>query len=750
LYTAGNNTMADNNFLTTLPAPVEGAPQRNLPVPFEFYRASGAMPETEPATASVPLSHYLWVFRRNWWKILLFVACTVAATAVISMRLTPVFESTVTIDIDRQTPSGIIGQEATRSITNDSDQFLATQAKLIQSDSVLRPVALQFKLNPEVEGQDAQSPKPPGVDDAPVLLKNLKVTRPPNTYLLLINYRSPDPRLAADVANATARSYLEHTYNIRFKSSASLSAFMEKQLEELKAKMERSSGALAQFERELNVINPEQKTSILSARLLQLNTEYTNAQGDRVRKESAFKSVSSGSLEAAQVSTQGEGLKRLSERLDEEQQKFAEVKSHFGPNHPEYRKGLAQLVELQRQMQRAKENIGQRVDVEFREALNRELMLRKAVAETKTEFDNLNARSFEYQSLKREAEADKTLYEELVRKIREASINSGFQNSAIRIADLARPAAKAVFPNIPLNVLLAFLFSTLLAVGVAVITDILNNTVRDPEHVARTLATEVIGTLPAVKEWHGRAIAASETSTALVPSGREDGGRLNSFDEAIRTLRNSIMLTDFDRRIRSLMITSSSPSEGKSTTAAHLAIAHAQQGRRTLLIDGDLRRPSIHRRFDVPSVVGLSNVLISGIPWRSSLAKSSEFPSLDILPVGPPSRRAADLVGQQLSVLLEDACTEYDLVILDTPPLLGFPEPLQMAVAVDGVVVVAVAGRTHRKALGSAITTLKRLRANVVGVVLNEVRADSSDNYYYDHYTSKYYKHYNVEAESGT
>ena len=742
--------MADNNFLTTLPAPVEGAPQRNLPVPYEVYRASAMMPETESAAVAVPLSHYLWIFRRNWWKILLFVACAVAATAVISMRLTPVFESTVTIDIDRQMPSGIIGQESTRSLTNDSDQFLATQAKLIQSDSVLRPVAQQLKLNPDPEAQDAQNPRSPSADDAPVLLRNLKVTRPPNTYLLLISYRSPDPRLAAEVANATAHSYLEHTYNIRFKSSASLSAFMEKQLEELKAKMERSSSALAQFERELNVINPEQKTSILSARLLQLNTEYTNAQGDRVRKETAFKSVSGGSLEAAQVSTQGEALKRLSERLDEEQQKFAEVKSHFGPNHPEYQKGSAQLAELQRQIQRSKENIGQRVDVEFREALNRELMLRKAVAETKAEFDSLNARSFEYQALKREAEADKTLYEELVRKIREASINSGFQNSAIRIADLARPAAKAVFPNIPLNVLLAFLFSTLLAVGIAVVTDILNNTVRDPEHIARTLSTEVIGTLPAVKEWRGRAIATAEPGTALVPSGRKQGGGLNSFDEAIRTLRNSILLTDFDRRIRSLMITSSAPSEGKSTTAAHLAIAHAQQGRRTLLIDGDLRRPSIHRRFDVPSVVGLSNVLTAGLPWRSALAKSSEFPSLDILPVGPPSRRAADLVGPQLSVLLEDACTEYDLVILDTPPLLGFPEPLQMAVAVDGVLMVAVAGRTHRKALGSAIATLKRLRANVVGIVLNEVRADSSDNYYYYHYNSKYYKHYNVEAESGT
>src|ERR1035441_9965278 len=173
--------MADNNSLTTLPAPVEGAAQKNYAMPFDVYRASGMMPETEAEAPTVPLSHYLWIFRRNWWKILLFVACAVAATAVISMRLTPVFESTVPIDIDRQMPSGIIGQESTRTLTNDSDQFLATQAKLIQSDSVLRPVAQQLKLSPDAEALDIQNPKSPGADEAPVLLRNLKVSRPPNT-----------------------------------------------------------------------------------------------------------------------------------------------------------------------------------------------------------------------------------------------------------------------------------------------------------------------------------------------------------------------------------------------------------------------------------------------------------------------------------------------------------------------------------------------------------------------------------------
>jgi capsular exopolysaccharide synthesis family protein len=739
--------MPDHNTAAMLPAPQEEIPARHLPVPVEIYRNS-AGPDVETAPPPVPLSHYLWLLRRHWWKLLTFVVLAVAAAVVVSSRLVPIYESTATVDIDRQMPSAIIGQESTRSVTNDSDQFLATQIKLIQSDAVLRPVVQRFKLvDTETETTDPQTSKT-AAEDAPVLLKDLKVTRPPNTYLLLISYRSTDPRLAADVSNAIARSYLEHTYNIRFKSSASLSAFMERQLEELKAKMERSTAALVQFERELNVISPEQKTSILSARLLQLNTEYTNAQADRVRKESAFKSVSTGSLEAAQVSTQGESLKKLSEQLDTQQQKFAETRSHFGPNHPEYRKGLLALTELERQLQQARENIAHRVEVEYREATNRETMLGRAVNETKSEFDALNARSFEYQSKKREADADKSLYEELVRKIREASINSGFQNSAIRIADTARPAIRPVFPNLKLNVLLALLLSLALAAGATVLADMLNNTVRDPEQVARSMATEVVGTLPAVKEWQGRALLTGSTGNSLVPYTGTSGRALSTFEEAIRTLRNSILLTDFDRRIRSLLVTSSAPAEGKSTTAANLAMAHAQQGRRTLLIDGDLRRPSIHRRFDLSATVGLSNVLTNGTPWRDVLLKKEELPLLDILPVGPPSRRAADLVGAGLVAILEQASAEYDLVVLDSPPLLGFPEPLQMAAAVDGVIVVAVAGRTNRKALGSAVNTLKRLRANIVGVVLNEVRADSSDNYYYYQYHPKYYKHYNVEAGS--
>src|SRR5205823_12827836 len=223
---------------------------RNLPaiIP-EAYRvpSNGSPPlwEVEPEEPAVPLTHYLWIVRRHRWKILTFILAAVAATLIVSFRLTPIYESTAVIDIDRRMPTGILGQEAVQSLTNDADQFLATQIKLIQADAVLRPVALKYGLRElENDDWDKRKVKEAAVEDTPVILKNLKVTRPPNTYILNISYQAKDKGLAADVANGIAQSYLEHTYTIRYRASAGLSQFMEKQLEELHAKMERSSAAL--------------------------------------------------------------------------------------------------------------------------------------------------------------------------------------------------------------------------------------------------------------------------------------------------------------------------------------------------------------------------------------------------------------------------------------------------------------------------------------------------------------------------
>ncbi|MBV8897187.1 MAG: hypothetical protein JO051_11795, partial [Acidobacteriaceae bacterium] len=461
-----------------------------------------AYADFDTSQATVSASHYFLVVYRQKWRIVAFVATCLLVTYLVSSRLTPIYEATARIDVDRRVPAGIIGQEATQSASaDDGDQFMATQMELIQSDAVLRTVSQRFHLlERESQLEKLSAEKAQRKADAPIVLKQLKVVRPVNTYIVKISYRSTDPRLASDVANAIAQSYLEHTFDIRVRSTTALSAFMERQLDELRAKMERSSQALAKFEQELNVINPEDKTSILSARLLQLNAAYTEAQADRVRKQSVYNGMQSGSLAAAQVSAQGQDLSKLQDRLNQAKQHFAEVASVYGANHAEYRKAANDLAEVQRQFDEMKHGVSERIDTDYREALNREQMLQRAVAETKAEYDQLNAKSFEYQQLKRDAEADKTLYGDLERRIREAGINAGFQNSSIRIADLARPPDTPVFPKKGLNLLLAFIISSVLAVCGAILVDVLDTTIRDPEQAAHALDTSVIGTLPAVKE----------------------------------------------------------------------------------------------------------------------------------------------------------------------------------------------------------------------------------------------------------
>jgi capsular exopolysaccharide synthesis family protein len=715
------------------------------------YYAPPPPQDVDPDPPKVPLSHYLWILRRHRWKIFAFVATSVLATAIVSLRMKPVYESTAVVDIDFEAPADVVGENNNHSTSDleDPETFIATQIKLIQSDAVLRPVAEEFHLlGQEDPNNKVSAEKLQQSASAPVSLSNLRVSRPSGTYLLQLSYRSTNPQVAADVANAIANSYVAHLYNIRIRSSASLSQFMEKQLEELKAKMEQSNLALAKFEKDLNVVNPEEKTNILSARLMQLNTDYTAAQGDRVAKEAAFNAMKSGSLEAAQISTQGDSLAKLSDQLNQARQRFALVKATYGSNHPEYKKAASELAEIEKQFADARTNIAERIAAQYHEALNREEMLQKAVAQAKGEQDSINANSFQYQQLKREADADKALYDELIRKIREANINAGFQNNNIRIADVARPPAGPVYPNLKLNMLLALFISTLLAIAVAVIHDSLDTTLRDPEEAGRFLGIDIIGAMPVDRSsalLPGN-IAPNAASSSIVPKRSSNLGQKGSyvatsdFDEAMRTVRNTILLSDFDGRLRSIMLTSATPSEGKSTVAAHLAIANADRGKKTLLVDGDLRRPSLHTKFGLNPSAGLSTVLNGEVRWQDVVLAIEGKSNLFFLPSGPGSHRAADLVGPRLSSLLDEFGKEYDLVILDSPPLLGFAECLQMAAAADGVLIVSLAGQTKRKTVAAVVSALRRLRANIIGVVLNQVsQHTSADGYsYYGYYKYGY------------
>lgn len=703
----------------------------------EAKRMSGRERVIEPPAAA-PWSGYLDALNRRKWLIAGATIAGALSAYSVCASLRPVYESTATIDLDLKAPSGILGQAAERvDSISDADQIMATQISLLESDSVLRPVADKYDL---LKLEDQKLKTPPGSKspaDAPITLKKLKVKRPPNTYLIQVSYRSHDPQLSAAVANAVAGSYIRHTYQLRSQGAANLSSFMQSELEELRLKMEKSSLALAHFESELNVVNPDEKTSILAARLLQLNTQHTDAQADRIRKEAIYNATRAGTLESAQVSPQGDALATLIEKENEARVNLANISQVFGAKHPETRKASAALAELESEIKSAQANIEKRSEIDYQESLSREQMLWKTLLATKADYDQLNARSFEYEQLKHEAEADRQLYEDLVRKTKEASINTGFQNSSVREADAARPEGIPVFPRTGMLVALATLLSTALSTGAVCLLDGVDNKISRPEDLARFSGARVLGTLPRVKPWKGRELqfllpAGDEADGAGVPAVTGRAEEMRHYRESIRSIRTPILLDQSNRRVRILLLTSAMPGEGKSTAAAHLALSYSAQGKKVLLIDADLRRPSLHRIFDLNNGTGLTNVLLRETEWRQARLRVPGDAELDVIPAGPASRRACDLM-EQMNPVLEAAAREYELVIVDSPPVLGFAEALELAPSVDGVVLITRAGDTNRQAVDETLLRLGDVRANVVGAILNG---------YSPLPAGKYYKHY--------
>lgn len=698
-------------------APVVRMPEPRAIAPVQIVSAP------PPTEAGSSLLHLLGLVDRHKWKMIALVLVLTAAAGFVSWKLPPLYEATAVVRIEQHSTGGVIGLEAGQPVAmNDMDQIMATQLEIVQSDPVLRPVADKYNLL-ERENQ-FKGLTPTGIQRrraSPVILHRLKITRPPNTYLIRITYRASDPRLAADVANAIGQSYIMHAFDARDQGFEQISQSMKKELAAVKARMEASTGNLARFEKELNMVDPEQGSTIQTARLKQLNEAYTKAQADRLSKEAQLKAMqgSDAAVAAAQSAGRGESLDMALERLNAAQQQFAAVRAVYGENYSEYRKAKEQVDELQKHVKELATTANDRVKVEYQQAVGEEQSLASVVHKTKAEVDGLSARALQYQQIKADADNDKKLYEDLERRTTEASLNNQFQDAVIQLTAPALPADAKVFPNTPLNVAIAFVLAAVLSVIWIVIADAVDVTLSDPEDAAKRLDVQVLGLIPATRNlMNPVAVARADTTE------KRSAQAIERFRESIRGLRTSIDLANMDRPVRSLLVTSAQPSEGKSTTAANLAMSFAQIGKRVLLIDADLRAPTVHRHFDTGTARGLSDVLSGRVGWREVMVRIDQF-DLFVIPAGPVSRRGADMFVQTAPQLLDQVCREFDIVVVDAPPLLGFAESHVLASMTDSVIVVTKSETTSGKAVSKALDALVRDRANIMGIVMTQVKASS-------------------------
>ena len=401
------------------------------------------------------------------------------------------------IAIDRQAAPETIGDD--RLLTTGDDQFMATQQSLLQADTILRPVAERYNLL-EREHQLRRyrfwrySPeKERAIRNAPIVLKHLKVERNPNTYLLTITYRDRDPQVAADVANAIADSYLRNIFETRIKEAGRLTSSMERQLVDLKEKMESTHCALMTYQRDLGTADPEQKTNVLVARLQALNTENSAAEADRIAKEAVYREAKDGSLPEVEVSGQSTDLAKDVEKLQVAKANLALVGATYGDQHPEYRKAAAQVERSPCSTRREPPEC--RHPHQAWTTARRwfaSACYRAAVAETKQQVDDLTSQSFDYLQLKHEADAAEKVYEDLFAKIKQSGINSELQNNIIRLADSARPAAKPIFPNWPLIVGCSMAFFFLACAAYVVWAELTDVTAKETEAVEEALGVPVV------------------------------------------------------------------------------------------------------------------------------------------------------------------------------------------------------------------------------------------------------------------
>lgn len=681
----------------------------------------------------------LWfAIYRNRILIAAVLALALAVGVVSILLTTPTYRGVTTVQVDQQSAK-VLGTEDVEPDPSpqEAERFLQTQVDIVRSRTLASQVAADLGLIDNEAFLSSMGETP--LDSAEpisarreqvleLLSDNLSVSLPRNSRVVPIAFDSRDPGWAARIANSFADNFIEMNLARRFETSAYSRAFLQKQLASTKEKLEDSERALIDYARGAGLIDASAGAStvgdatgprsLTTASLVQLNEAYSQARALRVQRQQRWEQAQATPLMSLPEVLANPAIQELSQKRAEAEALYQQELQRRKHGHPAVVQAQANIAELNRQITAIANNLRNSIRDQFLVALKQERALAGNVSQLKGATLAEQDRGVRYNILKREVDTNRELYDGLLQRYKEVGAQAGITSNNISVVDKAVAPERPISPRPATNMALAGLGGLALAFLLVFARERFDDVVRSPEDVDRKLQLPLLGAIPMIP-------GSAKALDAALNSPR------SAVSEGYEAVRSAIELSSADGVPPSLFLTSSRPSEGKSTTAYALARDMAAVGRRVLLVDGDLRNPSLHKLLGLPNAKGLSTALARKNSLEEAIQRTDQ-PGLEFLASGPmPPNPAQLLASHVLPELLEELCRIYDLLIIDGPPVLGLADAPRLATLAGGVVFVIQANGAHHGHAKAALKRLASLNARIIGAVLTKYDSRKSGFAYY-------------------
>ncbi|MCF7985242.1 MAG: polysaccharide biosynthesis tyrosine autokinase [Thiohalocapsa sp.] len=714
-----------------------------------LQRMGGALPP--PGRVSnddvLDLREYWRILMRRKGTILLTLGLAVVIAVLATFQTTPIYRSTLMLQIETTGTQivdyGSVVPEEGAGIRSNQD-FYKTQYELLKSRTLARRVIDQLGL--ETIGDDDEGPSffdralsgvthwatavagstettadAPAIDPAlaaekeeeDALLEHLSVEPVRDSRLVRIHYDSTVPTEAVAVANAIAANFINLNLERRFDASSYAKHFLEDQLAQMRATLEESEKRFVAYAREREIVNMDDRLEIILNKLREMNTELVQAEAERIEAESAYQELRDASDGAPDI-LESELVASLKQRRSELEAEYQEQLEVFKPGYPAMQQLRRQIDEVTREIARETGSVVRSVQAKYQAKVREEAKLTQRIAELKEEALALQDRSTDYETLRREVETNRELYDGLLQRMKEVGVAAGIGENNISVVDPATIPILPYKPDLKMNLAIAIALGLFLGVLIAFLLELLDDTANTPEEVEALVGAAVLTLVPRIS---ARKHGLTESDIGLLAFKDPK----SAIAESARSLRTQLLFSTAEGAPKILHFASSGPGEGKTTTAVGTAIAFAQAGAKVLLIDADLRNPSLHRVLSLPNSVGLTNH-IAGTAEPVDISRPTPVPRLFAITSGPlPPNPVELLSGAKMLDLLSLSAERFDQVIIDGPPVIGLADALVLANLAKATLFVVDPEVARKREIEGAVKRLYQANAYVLGAVLSKV-----------------------------